>query len=208
MKTTWVRGAVDLFIGLFALAAIVQLVRLIASIVNGTFGTITWPVQAEAVGTKVELAGNATIRFPDGNLSVVGEPVAHALGTLASLTNLALVILALLTLRRVVSGFAQGEVLTNQNAAGLRKIAFLLLAVCAISVVHAFALQPMILSAIDAPSGVALHPSISWDIAGVSNVWLHYDPPLGTFLLAGLAFIFSAAIQSGARYRDDSESVV
>lgn len=208
MKTTLVRGVVDLFIALFAIAAIVQLVRLIASILNGTFGTITWPVQAEAVGTNVELAGNATIRFPDGSLSVAGEPLAHALSSVASLTTLGLIILALFSLRHVLSGFAQGDVLTAKNANGLRRIALLLLAVCAVSVVHAFALQPMILHAVDVPSGVALHPSISWDIAGVSNIWLHFDPPLGTFLLAGLALLFSAAIQSGAQYRDDSESVI
>ena len=208
MKTTFVRGALDLFIGLFALAVIVQIVRLITSIVDGTFGTITWPVQAQAVSTDVELSNTAMIRFLDGSLSVAGEPLAHALGSAASLASLALVIAALLILRRVLAAFAQGEVLTERNADALRRIAWLLLAVCAVSVVQAFGLQPLILSAVDVPSGMALHPSISWDIAGVSNIWLHYDPPLGTFLLAGLALLFATAIQSGAQYRHDSESLI
>ena len=80
MKTTLVRRTVDLFIALFAIAAIVSVVRLVAALVSGDFGTISWPVQAEAVGTGVELADNATISFADGLLSVAGEPLAHALG--------------------------------------------------------------------------------------------------------------------------------
>lgn len=208
MKTTLVRRTVDLFIALFAIAAIVSVARLVAAVVSGDFGTISWPVQAEAVGTGVELADNARIRFADGLLSVADEPLAHALGSLASLASLGLIIAALLLLRKVLSGFAKGDVLTHNNALWLRRIAWLLIAVCGVSLIHAFALQPMILSAVEVPDGMVLHPSVSWDVKGVSNIWLHYDPPLGTFLLGLLALLFSAAIQAGTEYRQDSESVI
>ncbi len=208
MKTTLVRSTVDLFIGLFAIAAIVSVVRLVAAMIRGEFGTISWPVQAEAVSTGVELAANARISFADGLLSVAGEPLAHALGSLASLASLGLIIAALLLLRKVLSGFAQGEVLTHKNAEWLRRIAWLLITVCGVSLIHAFALQPMILSSVEVPDGIALHPSVSWDVKGVSNIWLHYDPPLGTLLLGLLALLFSTAIQAGTEYRQDSESVL
>lgn len=208
MKTTLVRRTVDLFTALFFFAAIGSVVRLVAAFFSDDFGTISWPVQAEAVGTGVELADNASISFADGLLSVAGEPLAHALGSLASLVSLGLIIAALLLLRKVLSGFSRGEVLTHDNAARLRRIAWLLITVCGVSLIHAFALQPMILSAVKVPDGMVLHPSVSWDVKGASNIWLHYDPPLGTFLLGLLALLFSAAIQSGTEYRQDSESVI
>lgn len=208
MKTTLVRRTVDLFIGLFAIAALIRIFRIVGSILNGNFGTVTWPVQAEAVGTNLELADNAMIRFPDGSLSIAGEPVTHAIDAVATLGALGLFILALFILKDLLTGFAQGEVLTEKNAVRLRKIAWLLFGVCGISIAQTLVIQPMILSAVAVPNGMALHPSISWGIAGASNIWLHYEPPLITFLLGGLALLFSAAIQSGAEYRHDSESLV
>ena len=84
----------------------------------------------------------------------------------------------------------------------------LLLAVCGLSVVHALVLQPLILSAVTVPEGMVLHPAISWDVKGAQNVWLHYDVPLVTFTLGGLALLLSEAFRVGSAYREDSESVV
>ena len=66
----------------------------------------------------------------------------------------------------------------------------------------------MILSAVTMPGGMLLHPSISWDVKGMTNIWLHYDVPLFTFTLGGLALLFAEAFRVGTAYREDSESVV
>ena len=208
MKTTLLRRTVELFIGLFAIAALFTVIRIVGSMLRGEFGVVTWPVQAEAISTVVALTDNATISFPDGKLSIAGEPFAHAIESGAYLGSLGLFILVLLILREILTGFAEGRVLTQENAISLRKIAWLLFGVCGISVIQAFALQPLILSAVAVPSGMVLHPSVSWDIAGYSNIWLHYEPPLVTFLLGGLALLFSSALRSGAEYRQDSESLI
>ena len=81
-------------------------------------------------------------------------------------------------------------------------------AVCGLSVIHAAILQASILSVVAAPEGTVLHPAISWDVKGMTNVWLHYDVPVFTFVLGGLALLFAEAFRVGAAYRTDSESMV
>lgn len=208
MKVTVVHRTVDLFIGIFAIAGLISIARSIASIYRGEFGTVKWPVQAESVGTVVELADNSMIRFYDGELSVTGQPLAHAIELIAYLGTMAIFLLALFALRKILSGFAEGEIVVERNAIALRKVGWLLFGACGISILQTLMLQPIILAAVAIPDQMALHPSISWDIEGVSNIWLHYSPPLVTFLLGGLALSFAAAIRAGAEYRQDSESVI
>jgi len=207
MSATLIRRLVELFVAIFAIGIAVRVIRFVAAALGGDFGTLTWPVQASSVGTRAQL-GNAQIDFGDGLLLVPDQPIGHAIDLGITCTSLALLVIALLALRRVLIRFAGGDFVVDANTAELRKIGLLLLAVCGLSVVHALVLQPLILSAVTVPDGMVLHPAISWDVKGAQNVWLHYDVPLVTFTLGGLALLLSEAFRVGSAYREDSESVV
>ena len=141
-------------------------------------------------------------------LIVPDQPIAHAFDLAVGCVTLAMFVVALLALRQVLKRFAAGDFVVEENTAALRRIGLLLLATCALSVVHAMVLQPLILSAVVMPEGAVLHPSISWNVKGMQNIWLHYDVPLVTFTLGGVAMLLSEAFRAGSVYRQDSESVV
>ena len=111
-------------------------------------------------------------------------------------------------MRRLLIRFAQGDLFNQANANELRKVGLLFIAICAVSVVSVLVLQPMMLTAIAAPSDMVLHPSISWDVADMKNVWLDYSPPVVMFALGGFALLLAEAFKTGLAYREDSESVV
>ncbi len=208
MSAKFVRRLVELFVAIFVIGIAIRIIRFVAAAFGGAFGTLTWPVQASAIGDRVPLTGDALIRFDDGLLVVPGQPMAYAVDLLVSCATLIIFVVALLALRKVLIRFAEGEFVVDANTAALRKIGILLLAVCGLSVLHALILQPIILAAVTLPDGMVLHPAISWDVKGVKNIWLHYDVPLFTFTLGGLALLFSEALRAGSVYREDSESVV
>ena len=208
MSAKFIRRIVELFIAIFMIGIAIRIIRSIAAMFGGNFGTLTWPVQAGALDQEASLGGGAGISFTNGLLVVPGQPLGHALDLLVVGVTLVLFLLALLALREVLIRFAEGEFVTENNTAALRKIGILLLGSCALSVLHALILQPMILSAVTMPDGMILHPAISWDVKGMTNIWLHYDVPLFTFTLGGLALLFAEAFRVGTAYREDSESVV
>jgi hypothetical protein len=119
-----------------------------------------------------------------------------------------MMIIAFLALRRILLALAGGDLFTAENIADLRRIGWMMLGACVVSVIDAVLLQSIILQSAEMPSGMVLHPSISWDVAGVDNVWMDYSPPIGTFMLGALAFLTAGAFKSGMEFREDSESVV
>ena len=208
MSATLIRRIVDLFIAIFVIAGLLGVFQALTSTADGGFGTISWPVQAASVSDQLQLNGNAVIDFDDGQLVASGQPIAHALDLAVELGTLVIFIAALLALRSVLVRFAEGAFLAEENIAALRKIGRLLMIICGISIVHVLVMQPLILSAIEMPSDMVLHPSVSWDVDGVKNIWLHYSPPIFTFMLGGLALLFSKALMVGSAYQEDSEKVV
>jgi len=208
MSAKFIRRIIEAFIAIFAIGIAIRIIRFVAAMIGGDFGTLTWPVQAGAIGDQTQLTGGAAISFSEGLLTVTGQPMAHAFDLAVSGATLAVFMTALLVLRKVLIRFAEGDLVVEANTAGLRKIGIMLLAICALSAFHALILQPAILAAVTMPNGMVLHPSISWDVAGMVNIWLHYDVPLFTFTLGGLSLLFAEAFRAGTAYREDSESVV
>lgn len=208
MSAKLIRRVIEFVIVLFFISGFLLIGRSAAAVLDGRFGTITWPVQAGAYGLKADLGEGALVSFVDGSLTVSDQPFWYGVDLSFSLVTIGIFIAALMFLRGVLASFAQGDLLNEANAESLRKIGMILLAACALSVLHALVLQPAILAAVSPAEGTVLHPSISWDVKGMTNIWLHYDPPIVTFALGGLALLFAQAIRSGANYRKDSESVV
>ena len=208
MSANLIQRIVEVVIGVFFIGAFLQIGRATAAIFEGSFGTLHWPIQAGAYGLDAAVGESATAVFNDASLAVSGQPFWHAIDLLFSLSIIGIYIMVLMLLRKVLTSFAKGDLVTADNAAALRRIGLVLLGACAISLVHAVVLQSAILGAVEPVAGTVLHPSISWDVSGATNIWLHYSPPIGTFLLAGLALLFGEAMRAGADYRQDSESVV
>jgi len=208
MSAKLIRRVVELVIVLFFVSGFLLIARAAAAILDGKFGTIHWPVQAGAYGLEAQLGEGAQVSFLDGNLAVAGQPFWHSIDLGFSIAIIGIFIAALVLLRGVLVSFAKGELLNTANADALRKIGVILLVACGLSVLNALLLQPAILSVVTPAEGTVLHPAISWDVKGMTNIWLHYDPPIVTFALGGLAWLFGEAIRSGANYRQDSESVV
>ena len=207
MSVTFIRRVIEVFIGLFILGIVIASVRAVASLVSGSFGTVSWPIASD-LPQPVELASSGLLRWTHGRIVLTDQPFAHAFDLATGIGILVLLILAMLSLRKLLLAVAGGDPFTSANIAHLRKIGWLLIAVCIVSVFNAVVLQSIILSAAEAPQGIALHPSISWDVAGVENVWMDYTVPVWTFMLGALAFITAGAFQAGKDYREDSESVV
>jgi len=208
MSAKLIQRIVEAVIFIFFIGAFLQVGRATAAIFDGEFGTLYWPVQAGAYGLEAAVGDRAKALFVDANLAVSGQPFWHGVDLLFSLAMIGIYITVLMLVRKVLTRFAKGDFVTGDTAANLRKIGYVLLAACVLSVLHALTVQTAILAAVEPVAGTVLHPSISWDVDGVTNIWLHYSPPIVTFLLAGLALLFAEAMRAGADYRQDSESVV
>ena len=208
MSAKFIRRIVELFIAILFLGAFLQIGRALAAMFEGNFGTLHWPLQASALDMQVPIGDGASAVFADGILELTGQPFWHGVDLIFSLAVIAIFVSVLMVLRSVLVSFAEGEVMNSENAIALRKIGLLLLAVCGLSVLHAVLLQSAIISTVETQAGTVLHPSISWDVKGMTNLWLHYDVPFFTFVLGGVAILFSEAFRAGTAYREDSESVV
>ena len=208
MSAKFIRRIVEVFIAILFLGAFLQIGRAVAAMFEGEFGTLHWPLQAGALDLQVPVSEGASATFVDGVLSLSGQPFWHGVDLIFSLAVIAVFVAVLMALRSVLFSFAEGEVLNAENAAALRKMGLLLFAVFGLSVLHAILLQSAIISNVQTKAGTVLHPSISWDVKGMTNLWLHYDVPIFTLVFGGVAILFSEAFRAGAAYREDSESVV
>lgn len=207
MSITFVRRIIEVFIGLFVIAGIIAIIRAIAAAASGAFGSVSLPITTDTP-TVTQLASDGLYRWTHGMITVTGQPVAHLLEIATRLAGLALLVIAMLALRKLLLALATGDLFTDANIALLRKIGIALLAVCALSVVKAVVLQTVVLNGAQMPEGFVLHPSISWNVDDVTNIWLDYSVPIWTFILGALALLTGEAFKSGKAYREDSESVV
>lgn len=207
MGARLIKRVVELAIGLAAVAMLIVTVRGAALLFTGTSSPAVWPVTTDSPAVEA-LPGTASITWSHGSLAVADQPWVQWSDLIAQCITLGLAIWALLCLRRLLVRFAHGEFLLAENVTSLRRIGAVLLASCAVSLVGAFLLQPLLLGQIDSPGTMVLHPSLSWGVPGKTNIWLDYEVPIGTALLAGLALLFAEALKSGIAYREDSEGVL
>jgi len=208
MSVKFIRRIVDVFIIIFSLGVGFRIFRAVSSLNSNEAGSLRWPVQSAAAYKEVPFGEGASIASSSAELVVPDQFFGLLLDSAASLVTLMLFLLVLFTLRKVLMQFSAGETFTEDNVIGIPNIGLALLGVCAVSVVHAAVIQFIILGAVDVPLGSVLHASLSWDVAGMDNVWLDYEVPLFTFVLGCIALLFSEAFRAGTAYREDSESVV
>lgn len=208
MSAKFIRRIVEVFIAILFIGAFLQIGRAVAAMLEGEFGTLHWPLQAGALELTAAVGDGASAVFVDGVLELSGQPFWHGVDLMFSLAVIAIFVAVLMGLRTVLFNFAEGEVLSTANAAALRRMGLLLFAVFGLSVLHAVLLQAAIISAVQTDANTVLHPSISWNVNGMTNLWLHYDVPIFTLVFGGVAILFSEAFKAGTAYREDSESVV
>lgn len=208
MRVIWTRRLVDLLVAIFVLALVVLFVRTAGTVSDGNFDLVSWYASTGQPNTAVLDEGGVEFALTSGHLVVGDQMLANSLKFAARLLGLGLGIAVLWQLRGFLTRVAQGDVFAPVNTVALRKIGWMLLAICAVSVLSTMAVQSMIVGAIPPLDGQVVHPSISWDVQGVENIWLEYEPPIMTLLLSLIAFICAGAVQSGQEYREDSESVI
>ena len=207
MSNTLLRRLVEIFIGLIVLGWGLEVGRSVNAVLSGNFGTVAWPIVTDSPAGQ-HLASPGELSWTHGLVRISDQPIAQAIDLFDSLLALLLLVVALLSLRRLLIALAEGKVFTAETVGLLRRIGFALLAICLVSVLDAVLIQSIILQSADMPQGMVLHPSISWSENNVANIWLDYDVPLGTFMLGVLALLMSEAFRAGKSYREDSESVV
>ena len=202
-----IKRVVELAIGLAGLAMVIALARAAALVLSGSSAPAVWPVTTDSPATQA-LSGGASVAWTHGSLAIANQPLVQWSDLLSQVITLGLAIWALLALRQLLVRFAQGQFLVSENVLGLRRIAAALLLSCVLSLAGAMLLQPLLLGQVESPVNVVMHPSLSWSVAGKTNIWLDYELPIGTALLAGLALLFAEALKSGIAYREDSEGVL
>lgn len=208
MRVIWTRRLVDVLVAIFVLALVVLFVRTANTVSEGSFDMVSWYASSDQPGAAVVDEGGVEFALSSGHIVVSDQTLANSLKFLARLLGLGLGVAALWQLRGFLTRVARGEVFDAANTQALRKIGWMLATICGISVLSTVVVQAMIVGAIPPLDGQAVHPSISWDVQGVQNIWLEYDPPIMTLLLALIAFISAGALHSGQQYREDSESVI
>lgn len=196
---------VELSVGIAGLVMLLILARAFGAIADG--GMLQWAVTTDSPVQRT-FAPGASIAWDHGLISVAQSPLGAGLGLAFQLAVLAFAIASLLALRGLVRRFAEGAFLLEENVVALRRIGRLLLASVALSILGALAVQPLLIASVTVPAGVALHPSLSWNVPGAENIWLDFEVPLGTLALSALAFLFASALQSGIAYRADSEGIL
>ena len=207
MNKILVHRLVDILAGVFFIGVALNVVKAVLSVFEGTFGKVAWTASTTQPVTR-NFGETARFVQSKGLLVVEGEPFLELIELVASLALSALLIIAILSLRKLLYRVAEGAVFDDMNIGLLRRMGRAMVGVAAISVLVAIIMQPLILSAVDSAEGVALHPSLSWDVDGVENIWLEYTVPVMTFLLGAIALIAAQAFEAGKEYREDSEGVL
>lgn len=208
MQAKWVKRLIDVMLVLIAIAVLALLLQTANAVSSGKFDMLT--AEASSDNIQVVLLGGPTAYFDmkAGAIRVTGEPFANAVKHSVQLILVVLSGYVMLLLRGILVRIGSGDVFNDENIAGLRRISFLLLGGCALGVLSTIYVQATILDAIPPLDGKSIHPSISWSIKGVENIWLEYSPPIMTVFLAMLSLVTAEAFRSGKQFREDSESVV
>lgn len=207
MSTHWTRRLVDILIGLVAIAVLGKLIQTGFALAEGAH-TVSYEASSTFYEPRLLSGTQATWNMNSGLIVVTDLVGLRLFRILVQFTLLGLFVAALWKLRGLLSRLSLGEVFVDQNIQALRRIGQFLLISCALGVFSTVVIQFVILDAIPELEGRVIHPSISWDVEGVENIWLEYSPPIMTLILALLAFSTAGAFQSGKAYREDSESVI
>nr|WP_255554837.1 DUF2975 domain-containing protein [Sphingomicrobium sp. B8] len=136
------------------------------------------------------------------------QPILAGFQLVLKIAFLLLLARVFFQLRDLLKRIGEGQMFEDANVAALKNIGLALSAICVLSVAGAVIVQTWFLSLIDPVDGMILHPSLSWDVDGVNNIWMEYSPPISALILAILAFVAADAFKRGKEYREDSEGVL
>lgn len=213
MTGVWTKRFVNALLVLVAIAALAAVLRAGGAIAEGKFHMVSYPASSENIIMHSLDAGGQDKAFwqlQEGTVRVDDHTwlrIARLAGQLAGLGILAAIFWQL---RGTLVRIGKGDVFTEANIASVRMIGKLLVAASVLSISITFMTQYAILEALPdvLDSNRVIHPSLSWSVKGVENIWMEYEPPIIPMLLAMTAFVTAGAFRSGMEYRQDSESVV
>jgi len=213
MMAVWTKRFVNALLVLVALAALGSAIQAIGSIADGKFHMVSYPASSTNIvmhSLDSSQGNSAWWQLQEGTVRVDDHTWLRASRLIGRFIGLGVLAAIFWQLRVVLIKIGEGDVFNDRNVAALRMIGKLLVVSSVLSISITFMTQYAILSALpDVLDGNrVVHPSLSWNVKGVENIWMEYSPPIVPMLLALTAFITAGAFQSGKNYREDSESVV
>ncbi|MXO90039.1 DUF2975 domain-containing protein [Pontixanthobacter aquaemixtae] len=208
MTAIWTKRFVNTLLVLVAIAALAAVIQAAGSIADGKFHMVSYPASSENIRMEPLGGESAWWQMQAGTVRVDDHSWLRAARLVGRLAGLALLAGMFWQLRGLLVRIAEGDVFSDANVAALKRVGKLLIATSVLSISITFMTQYAILEAIPDMAERAIHPSISWNVKGVENIWMEYTPPIIPVLLAMISFITAGAFQSGKNYREDSESVV
>lgn len=208
MTAIWTKRFVNALLLLVAVAALAAMIQAAGSIADGKFHMVSYPASSENIRMEPLGGESAWWQMQAGTVRVDDHTWLRAARLVGRLFALALLAGIFWQLRGLLVRIAEGDVFSDANVAGLRMIGKLLIGASVLSISITFMTQYAILEAIPDMDDRLIHPSISWSVKGVENIWMEYTPPIIPMLLAMISFITASAFQSGKSWREDSESVV
>lgn len=213
MTAIWTKRFVNALLVLVAIAALGGVLQAAGSIADGRFHMVSYPASSEnIIMHSLEAAGEnkAFWQLKEGTIRVDDHTWLRGSRLVGRFIGLALLAGIFWQLRGLLVRIAEGDVFNDGNVAALRTIGKLLVIASVLSISITVMTQYAILEALPEvlDGNRVIHPSISWNVKGVENIWMEYTPPIIPMLLAMISFITASAFQSGKNWREDSESVV
>ena len=213
MTAVWTKRFVNLLLFLIALAALGGILKAASAISADKFHMVSYPASSSTIimhSLDATQGNSAWWQLQEGSVRVDNHTWLAATRLIGQFIGLGLLAAIFWQLRGTLIRIGEGDVFDDANVSALRMIGKLLVAASVLSVSITFMTQYAILEALPEvlDKDRVVHPSLSWNVKGVENIWMEYTPPIIPMLMALIAFITAGAFQSGKAYREDSESVV
>ncbi|MEZ5679798.1 MAG: DUF2975 domain-containing protein [Erythrobacter sp.] len=213
MTAVWTKRFVYVLLVLVALAALGGLLKAGSAISADKFHMVSYPASSSTIimhSLDATQGNNAWWQLQEGTIRVDNHTWLAAARLIGQFIGLGLLAAIFWQLRGTLVRIGEGDVFNEANVIALRRIGKLLVIGSVLSISITFMTQYAILDAL--PETLdrdrVVHPSLSWSVRGVENIWMEYSPPIIPILMAMIAFITAGAFKSGQHYRADSESVI
>lgn len=206
MNVKLLRAVVAFFGWLWIVGVGILLLQAGIKVADGNFGQAVYEASSTHIVVQPFEGGYWDMNY--GQVRVPDAPLLAGFQLLLKIAFLLLLARIFFQLRDLLGRIGEGRMFEDSNVTALRRIGTALGAICGLSIVGAIIVQQWFLALIGPAQGKVLHPSLSWGVDGVNNIWMEYSPPIGAFILALLAFIAADAFKRGKEYRVDSEGVL
>ena len=213
MTAVWTKRFVNVLLVLVAIAALGILMKAASAISADKFHMVSYPASSSTIimHSLDAMGANAAFwQLQEGTVRVDNHTWLAASRLIDQFIGLGLLAGIFWQLRGTLIRISTGDVFNDANVIALRRIGKLLVIASVLSISITFMTQYAILEALPETldNDRVVHPSFSWSVKGVENIWMEYSPPIIPMLMAMIAFITAGAFRSGQDYRADSESVV